>query len=95
MGGIVSVGVLGFIDEEEDATLFVSVVETVLTEILLAPVVVMVDLVSSEGVDADAESVGRLRRTDELLDGRPPSGELVAGEFNISSVFLINNGLFN
>ncbi len=93
IGGIISVGVLGFIDD--DARLLVSAVEFVLTDVLLAPVVVMIDLVSNEGVDAEAESVIRARRTDELIDMKPPSDEFVTEEFNNSSVFLINNGLFN
>ena len=94
IGGIISVGVLGFIDVD-GIRLFVSVVEAVLIDTLLAPVVVMIDLVSNEGVEIEAESGKRGRRPDELLDTKPPSDEFVTEEFNNSSVFLINNGLFN
>jgi hypothetical protein len=80
---------------DDDARLFVSIVEIVLTDILLAPVVVMIDLVSKEGVDAEVESVIRARRIDELFDVELPSKELLIVEFNNSSVFFINNGLFN
>ncbi len=94
IGITISTGVLGFIDD--DARLFVSVVDIVLTDILLAPVVVVIDnFVSNEGFDAEAESIKRPRRTDELLDVRPASDELFVDEFNKSSDFFINNGLFN
>lgn len=99
IGITVSVGVLGLIDVD-DARLLVSVVDVdvvviVLTEILLAPVVVIDDFASNEGVDAVAESSTRPRRTDDTLDVKPPSDEFVTDEFNKSSVFLIVNGLFN
>jgi hypothetical protein len=98
-GTIVSIGVLDFTDDDDndDARLFVSIIDVVLTEILLAPVVIIDDFVSNEGVDAEAESavIPRPRRIDELLDVRPPSIELVVDAFNKSSVFFINNGLFN
>jgi len=93
IGITISTGVLDFIDD--DARLFVSIVDIVLTDILLAPVVVIDDFASNEGFDAEAESIKRPRRTDELLDVRPPSDELFVDEFNNSSVFFINNGLFN
>jgi hypothetical protein len=55
----------------------------------------MIDFVSNEGIETEVESVIRIRRRDEVLDIKPPSDELLREEFNNSSVFFINNGLFN
>lgn len=68
IGGIISTGVFGLIDADDDATLLLSVVELVFTDVLLAPVVVMVERVSNDGVDVEAESVIRARRRDEPVD---------------------------
>jgi len=90
---IVSIDVLHLTDND-DAEVIPSLVDIVLIDILLA--VVGVILVSDDGFGADAVSVNiRFRRTDELLDVRFPSDELLFDELSNSSVRFINNGLFN
>jgi len=71
---IVSIGDLHLTDDDGDAEFIPSLVDIVLTDILLA--VVSVILVSNDGFGADAVSVNiRFRRTDELFDVRVPSDE--------------------
>ena len=94
MGVMASAGDFGFIDETDaEAVLAASVF--VMIELLLVTVI-MLDFASNEGVEPIAESAfERPRRIDELLDGKPPSNELLTDELSSSSVFFINKGLFS
>lgn len=92
IGTTISAGVFALGNDE--AELAPSVVESVFTELLLAPVEVIRE--SSVGFGAEAVSVSiRLRRIDEVLEVRLLSEEFIADALRHSSAFFIDKGLFS